>query len=70
MAWIAMDEKHAPELRGRMFAELAQYVYPKRKSVELGLSGQLDVQYTIAQVIRERRAARLAAEAPKEAGTP
>jgi hypothetical protein len=30
-----MDEKHSPELRGRMFAELAQYVYPKRKAVEL-----------------------------------
>ena len=35
MAKIAMDEKHSPELRGRMYAELAQYVYPKRKAVEL-----------------------------------
>jgi hypothetical protein len=32
---MAMNEKHSPELRGRMFAELAQYVYPKRKAVEL-----------------------------------
>ena len=31
MARIAMDESHTPELRARMFAELAQYVYPKRK---------------------------------------
>ena len=34
MARIAMDESNAPELRGRMFAELAQYVAPKRKAVE------------------------------------
>ena len=35
MAQIAMNEKHSPELRGRMYAELAQYVAPKRKSVEV-----------------------------------
>ncbi|HTS48087.1 MAG TPA: hypothetical protein VMH05_09090 [Bryobacteraceae bacterium] len=35
MAKIAMDEKTSPELRGRMFAELTQYAYPKRKAVEL-----------------------------------
>ena len=31
MARIAMDKRRSPELRGRMFAELAQYVYPKRR---------------------------------------
>ena len=35
MARVATDEKHSPELSGRVFAELAQYVYPKRKAVEL-----------------------------------
>jgi hypothetical protein len=35
MARIATNEAHSPELRGRMYAELAQYVYPKRKAVEL-----------------------------------
>jgi hypothetical protein len=30
-----MDEAHSPELRGRMYAELATYLYPKRKAVEL-----------------------------------
>jgi len=35
MAQIAMNEAHTPELRGRMYAELAQYVYPKRKAVEI-----------------------------------
>lgn len=34
MARIAMNKKTRPELRGRMFAELAQYVYPKRKAIE------------------------------------
>lgn len=34
MARIAIDEANAPELRGRMFAELASYVAPKRKAVE------------------------------------
>jgi len=35
MAKIAMDDSNPPELRGRMYAELAGYVYPKRKAVEV-----------------------------------
>ena len=35
MARIAMDKRNSPELRGRMFSELAQYMYPKRKAVEV-----------------------------------
>lgn len=35
MAQIAMDAATTPELRGRMFAELAGYLYPKRKAVEV-----------------------------------
>jgi len=34
MARIAMVEANAPEWRGRMFAELAEYVAPKREAVE------------------------------------
>jgi hypothetical protein len=34
MARIAMDERNSPELRGRMYSELAQYVAPKRRAVE------------------------------------
>lgn len=34
MARLAMDAANPPELRGRMFAELAQYVAPKRKAIE------------------------------------
>lgn len=36
LARLAMEEKTAPELRVRCYAELAQYVHPKRKAVELG----------------------------------
>ena len=34
MARIAMDPKHSPELRGKMYSDLARYVYPQRKAVE------------------------------------
>ncbi len=34
MAKIANNPKTTPELRGKMYGELAQYVYPKRKAVE------------------------------------
>lgn len=39
MARIAMDETAAIELRGRMYAELAQYVAPKRKAIEVEATG-------------------------------
>jgi hypothetical protein len=35
MVSIALNPDASLELRGRMNAELAQYVYPKRKAVEL-----------------------------------
>jgi hypothetical protein len=35
MALIAMDTASPLELRGRMYSELAQYVAPKRKAVEM-----------------------------------
>jgi hypothetical protein len=34
-----MDTKTSPDLRGRMFAELAQYVAPKRKAIEHSSDG-------------------------------
>ena len=34
LARIAADRSNSPELRGRMYAELAQYVYRKRRAVE------------------------------------
>ena len=38
LAKIAMDPATKPELKVRCFAELAQYVYPKRKAVDLALN--------------------------------
>ena len=43
MARIAMDENNAPELRGRMYAELAQYTAPKLRAIEH--SGEANVTY-------------------------
>ena len=34
MAMLAMDTSVCPELRGRLYSELAQYVAPKRKAIE------------------------------------
>ena len=39
MAQIAMNPKTRPDLRARMFAELAQYVYSKRKTLEIASDG-------------------------------
>ena len=35
MARIAADPKTSVETRGRMYMELAQYVHPKRKAIEV-----------------------------------
>jgi hypothetical protein len=35
MARLALDPNNSPELRGRLFSELAQYVAPKRKAIDL-----------------------------------
>jgi hypothetical protein len=35
MARLALDPTNSPELRGRLFSELAQYVAPKRKSIDV-----------------------------------
>jgi hypothetical protein len=45
MVRIANDPRASLELRGRMNAELAQYVYPKRKAVEH--SGTEEASFTI-----------------------
>jgi hypothetical protein len=71
MARIATNEKHTPELRGRMYAELAQYVYPKRKSVELAGDKENPLQLQVlsaAETLRQRRQERLEAMHPKQIG--
>ncbi len=46
MARIAMDEKNSVEIRGRYFSELAQYLYPKRKPLDVSVG-----QPTVTNVI-------------------
>lgn len=47
MARIAMDATSTPELRGRMYAELAQYVAPKRRALDVGHEQQRPVTIRI-----------------------
>ena len=39
MARLAMNTKNPAELRGRMYSELAQYMWPKRKAIEVSGDG-------------------------------
>jgi hypothetical protein len=49
MAAIAMDEKQDIGLRAQMFKELAQYVAPKRKAIEMaGADGE---ELTLADLV-------------------
>ena len=52
MVQIATDPNASLELRGRMNAELAQYVYPKRKAVEV--AGDREAPLVIHRVVLER----------------
>src|SRR5215468_6513257 len=44
LAKIALDPATKPELKVRCFAELAQYVYPKRKATDISLNGSTEQQ--------------------------
>ena len=48
MAALALDPTNPPELRGRMLAELAQYIAPKRKAVEHSAEPGTRVGYVIS----------------------
>lgn len=47
MAKLAMDESSPPELRGRMYAELAQYIAPKRKALDVSSTTQQPISINI-----------------------
>jgi hypothetical protein len=47
MARLAMDLENAPELRGRMFSELAQYVAPKRRALDVAAADAAPVMIRI-----------------------
>ena len=51
-------EKISPELKARMYAELAQYVRPKRKAIE----HTVERVGSIAETLRQRRQERNALE--------
>ena len=53
MATIAMDEAAPVKVRAAMFKELAQYVAPKRKAVEL--SGEADSEPAKLEICWARR---------------
>jgi hypothetical protein len=52
MVQIATDPNASPELPGRMNAELAHYVYPRRKAVEV--AGDREAPVVIHRVVLER----------------
>ncbi len=47
MAKLAMDEATPVAVRAAMFRELAAYLYPKRRSIELSASDDFPQQITI-----------------------
>ncbi len=47
MAHMAMDNSYPPELRAKMYSELAQYLYPKRKAADGGLDDTPKVTFII-----------------------
>ena len=51
MARIAMDPQSSPELRGKMFSDLARYLYPQRKAVEHSVpDGQAPLEVVIRNI--------------------
>ena len=46
MAKLAVDPTSSPELRGKMYSELAQYAYPKRKAIDHTVTGTVGVDLT------------------------
>ena len=48
MALLAMDASNTPELRGRMYAELAQYVAPKRKAVDHSRNEEQPITFNLS----------------------
>ena len=71
MVLIAQDDKNRPELRGRMFAELAQYVYPKLRAIELSGPGGGPVELNVSpSELLARRIDSLAARIGTQANPP
>ena len=54
MARIAMDTQHPVEVRARMYAELAGYVAPKRKAIQLDSGDTNRVIFNIGIAYRQQ----------------
>jgi hypothetical protein len=54
MAQIAMDERAELSIRAQMYKELAQYVAPKRKAVEMKTEAEISL-VDVIRSIEERR---------------
>jgi len=56
MIRIAQDANNKPELRGKMFAELAQYVWPKLRAIEhSGVGGApIGIQVSASEELARR----------------
>ena len=50
LARIAMDAATAPELKVRCFAELAGYIWAKRRAVELASEEDREIRVTIERI--------------------
>jgi hypothetical protein len=48
MVELAKDENNSPELRGKMAAELASFLAPKRKAQEVELNAEVNVHKTVS----------------------
>jgi len=50
IAKIALDPLTTADLKVRCFAELAQYIYPKRKAVDFALDGSSGLKVVIEHI--------------------
>jgi|SRR5579875_320882 hypothetical protein len=55
MVRIAQNPKARLELRGRMYAELAQYVHAKRKAIEVSADGPSNGDFTLEELLHTYR---------------
>ena len=60
MARIAMDEEADLSLRTQMYKELAQYVAPKRKAVEMKTEGEISLVDVIRSIDQRKDQAQTA----------
>ena len=55
MAQIAMDERADLSIRAQMYKELAQYIAPKRKAVEMKTEGEISLVDVIRSIGQKRQ---------------